>query len=78
VQRGLTTAFYREVIQNVPRLGLYQPLMDVGREAMSVPPHLSDPFYLRFLDGCTCGLVAGCVSNPAEIVKARVQSGRYR
>lgn len=51
--------------------------MDFGREYMGVDQHSPDPFYLRFLDGCTCGLVAGCVSNPAEIIKARVQSGRY-
>lgn len=29
IQRGLTTAYFREFIQNVPRLGLFEPLMAV-------------------------------------------------
>lgn len=44
---------------------------------MDIADDSLDPFYLRFGVGCICGAIGGFVSNPAEIVKARVQSGRH-
>ena len=76
VQRGLTTAFYREAIQNVPRLGLNQPLLALFRGLLGTPAWEKDTLAARVLAGAVCGAAGGFVSNPAEIVKARIQSGR--
>ncbi len=76
VQRGLTTAFYREAIQNVPRLGLNQPLLSLFRDLLGTPAWEKDTFAARMVSGAICGAAGGFVSNPAEIVKARIQSGR--
>ena len=77
-QRGLTTAYFREFIQNVPRLGLFEPLMEVYRK-MDGTYGNGEPnsFAARFFAGASCGAIGGVFSNPGEIVKARVQSGRY-
>ena len=36
-----------------------------------------DAFHQRFAAAVACGATGGVFSNPAEIVKARIQSGRY-
>ena len=78
LQRGLTTAYFREFIQNVPRLGLYAPLVaGIRKLDGSAGNGKSDAFYQRFCAAGACGASGGVFSNPAEIVKARIQSGRY-
>ena len=78
VQRGLKTAMAREFVQNVPRLGLYAPLMHAWRTADgTLGDGTADPFPTRFGVAVCCGASGGVFSNPLEIVKARVQSGRY-
>lgn len=76
VQRGLTTAFYREAIHNIPRLGLYEPILATLRPFCAAQDG-ADTFLMRLMAAGVCGAVGGFVVNPAEIVKARVQSGRY-
>lgn len=79
IQRGLTTAYFREFIQNAPRLGLFEPLVDVYRKAEGTYGNgLPSSFAARFFAGASCGVIGGVFSNPGEIVKARVQSGRYQ
>ena len=51
VQRGLTTAFYREAIQNVPRLGLNQPLLSLFRDLLGTPAWEKDTFAARMVSG---------------------------
>lgn len=78
VQRGLKTAMCREFVQNVPRLGLYAPLIQAWRAADgTLSDGTADPFGKRFSVAVFCGAFGGVFSNPLEIVKARVQSGRY-
>ena len=78
VQRGLKTAMCREFVQNVPRLGLYAPLMHTWRSADgTLGDGTADPFAKRFSIAVFCGAFGGVFSNPLEIVKARVQSARY-
>ena len=78
LQRGLTTAYFREFIQNVPRLGLYAPLVAAFRRADGTAGNgTPDAFHQRFVAAVACGATGGVFSNPAEIVKARIQSGRY-
>ncbi len=78
VQRGLKTAMCREFVQNVPRLGLYTPLMQAWRRADgTLGDSTADPFSKRLCVAIFCGAFGGVFSNPLEIVKARVQSGRY-
>ena len=78
LQRGLTTAYFREFIQNVPRLGLFEPLMAVYRKADGTHGNGEvNSFGARLFAGASCGIIGGVFSNPGEIVKARVQSGRY-
>ena len=78
VQRGLKTAMCREFVQNVPRLGLYAPLMHAWRSADgTLGDGTADPFVKRFSIAVFCGAFGGVFSNPLEIVKARVQSARY-
>ena len=78
VQRGLKTAMCREFVQNVPRLGLYAPLMQSWRAADgTLSDGTADPFGKRFCIAVFCCAFGGVFSNPLEIVKARVQSGRY-
>ena len=78
VQRGLKTAMCREFVQNVPRLGLYAPLMHAWRSADgTLGDGTADPFAKRFSIAVFCGAFGGVFSNPLEIVKARVQSARY-
>lgn len=79
VQRGLKTAMCREFVQNVPRLGLYAPLMQTWRAADgTLGDGTADPFTKRFSVAVFCGAFGGVFSNPLEIVKARIQSARYR
>ena len=59
VQRGLTTAFVREFAQNVPRIGLYEPLMMAWRQADDTHGDgTSDPLAKRFVVAATCGATA--------------------
>lgn len=76
-QAGLKTAMVREAMQNVPRLGLYLPLMQAWDSLDGTPDGTPAAFYKRLVVGGLCGIAGGVFSNPAEIIKARVQSGRY-
>jgi solute carrier family 25 protein 34/35 len=77
VQRGLTTAFVRESMQNIPRLGLYGPIMTQYKSLSGASENAPDTFLNRLATGATTGVCGGLFSNPAEVIKARIQSGRY-
>ena len=56
LQRGLTTAFVRESMQNVPRLGLYAPLMGGLRSSTGIDEGVPDPFSYRLGVASVCGI----------------------
>ena len=77
VQRGLTIAFYREFVQSSVRLGLSKPVSGYIRKGFNIAEGHPTPWYVWVLSGAFTGGLGGFVSNPAEVIKARAQSGRF-
>lgn len=70
LQRGLPLAMAREASKNTFRIGLYQPLIDLGH-----PPGSKGGAPLSVLLGAsmTSGAVSAFICNPFDLLKTRLQ-----
>ncbi|CAI2374468.1 unnamed protein product [Moneuplotes crassus] len=68
--KGLSATLLRESIYSSLRLGLYEPF----KQLFGATDREHTPFYIMILSGASCGMVASAISNPADMIKIRMQA----
>ena len=71
LQRGLQLAMVREASKNTFRIGLYQPLVDLGRGSSDVPGPA--PFAVLIPAAMASGAISALLTNPLDLLKTRLQ-----
>lgn len=71
LQRGLQLAMVREASKNTFRIGLYQPLVDLGRGSSSAPGPA--PFAVLMPAAMASGAISALLTNPLDLLKTRLQ-----
>ena len=66
LQRGLPLAMAREASKNTFRIGLYQPLVDLGHGKSNGPA----PLHVLLGASMTSGAISAMICNPFECVAA--------
>ena len=71
LQRGLQLAMVREASKNTFRIGLYQPLVDLGRGSSRAPGPA--PFSVLMPAAMASGAISALLTNPLDLLKTRLQ-----
>ena len=71
LQRGLQLAMVREASKNTFRIGLYQPLVDLGRGSSRAPGPA--PFSVLMPAAMGSGAISALLTNPLDLLKTRLQ-----
>ena len=71
LQRGLRLAMVREASKNTFRIGLYQPLVDLGHAPGTAASPA--PFAVMIPAAMASGAISALLTNPLDLLKTRLQ-----
>ena len=76
---GSVAAVQRQMVMNSVKIGFYEQVRDKYCELFNVSNNPSKmPMSIKFLSGCTTGVLAVCVGQPTDVVKVRCQANPSR
>ena len=68
--KGIEASALREATYSTMRIGLYEPI----KRAVGADNPETAPVWKKYLAGALAGLCGSAISNPADLVKIRMQS----